>query len=332
MRSSRRQTGMLVRVERRVVGQAHAQRRDLHARDHRPKRRRAAASRRAATRTGASPARSPGDRPARWRWRPAPRGAARAAALGERRPERDVSERRMAQQLVEAQQRLLELGAAPRRAVAAHRAAGASAGAAAVPSRARRAAAARRLRHARRAARSGRRGAAARRRAAEARARGQHHGAVDARLDALRFEPRRRRGRGVLQQAGGDAGGGAQHDRALDLRARRPRRPRPTARSRRRAAGTGSTRRVTWFWPTSVEVKVCSSRSSHSAVLSISCIAREISMSTSTRDSSISSRPPARSRLRRTARRAARRGPRRPACAASRRRSSRRAARCAAAP
>jgi hypothetical protein len=42
--------------------------------------------------------------------------------------------------------------------------------------------------------------------------------------------------------------------------------------------------------PIRVEVKVCSSRSSHSAVLSISCIAREISMSTSTRDSSISSR------------------------------------------
>ena len=67
-------------------------------------------------------------------------------------------------------------------------------------------------------------------------------------------------------------------------------RARPRARSRRRAGRNGFDSAVTWLWPISVEVKVCSSRSSHSAVLSISCIAREISMSTSTRDSSISSR------------------------------------------
>ncbi len=49
---------------------------------------------------------------------------------------------------------------------------------------------------------------------------------------------------------------------------------------------------VTWPRPSSVDVNVCSSRSSHSAVLSMSCIAREMPMSTSTLASSISSSPP----------------------------------------
>ena len=125
----------------------------------------------------------------------------------------------MAQQLVEPQQRLLELGAAPDSAVAAARLAGAAAAPTAARLRCRRRPAPRPRPAC--SASSAAQGALARRlgdRTTEVRSRRQHDGAIEARLDALRFEPRRRCSGGVLEQAGGNAGGGAQDDRALDLR------------------------------------------------------------------------------------------------------------------
>jgi hypothetical protein len=142
-------------------------------------------------------------------------------------PGNDVLVRRVAQQLVEAQQGLLEVGAPADRALVSLR----SAGTGVRRHGTRRRGAGRRRRAlgrtgvARCRFRHAREQPAQRPRArrlgglsCEGRPRRQHDSAIEARLDPLRLEPRRRRGGGVLEQTGRDTGRGAQDDRALDLR------------------------------------------------------------------------------------------------------------------
>ena len=166
-------------------------------------------------------------------------------SLGVSVPERERFERRVAQQLVEPQQRLLELGAAPRRAVAAARLAGArrrlDGGAPFAGVGVRR----RRLRRGMRASRPLERALARRLgdRTAEARSRRQHDGAIEARLRrpairAASTPPQRRSSAGRRQRRRRCAG----RSRAGSARRRRRRRH-PRARSRRRAVETDSTRR-----------------------------------------------------------------------------------------
>jgi hypothetical protein len=216
--------GMVVRVEDRALREHDAQHRDLHARDQRPEgsgKLRVGEQR--LEQTGHELDHLPVDRLAR-------AGEQRRAVLfqaiaaaGRAATRQRRFRGQVAQQLVEPQQRLLELGIASRRAVAAHRPG--EAGAAFADAERERAVVAgaaradRGARHARqqRAQRAGtlRLG---RREAGERRARRKDHRPVGARLHAGALEPARGRRPRVLQQAGDHAGGRPQDDSALDLR------------------------------------------------------------------------------------------------------------------
>ena len=211
--------GMIERFERGAVGQAQAQRRDLHAREHRPERRRQRRVAPAAIRTGGVTSsitwrstgslalatsaerccstRGPG---ARRRSREASIGGWRSSSSSRISACSSSGLRRAAPSL-----RTLRPDAPVAPAAPSLRPAPAPTPAACSRASALKRARARRLR----------------RRPAEAGARGQDDGAVDAGLDALRLEPRRRRRTGVLQQPRGDAGRRAQDDRAMDCEPRR---------------------------------------------------------------------------------------------------------------
>ena len=212
---------MVVRIEHRVLGENHAQHGDLHARDQGPE---------GAGKLGVDEERF--EQPRRELDdlaidRLAGAGNQRgpvlleAIAAGRSASGQGGLGRGMAQQLVEAQQRLLELRIAPRRTVAAHRAGhagvarGRSRGGPVVAAWGRPVG---RAGHARqqRAQRAGTR-RLGRREAAEARPRRQDDRAIGSGLNAGAFESGRRRRPGVLEQPGDDAGGRAQHDRALNL-------------------------------------------------------------------------------------------------------------------
>ena len=208
---------VVIRIEHGMFGKHEAQDGDLHAREHRPER---AGQLRVAEERFEQAGRQLDDL-----------AIDRLAGTGhERRPmllEAIAAWRsaagqgnfggRVAQQLVETKQGLLELGIAAGCAVAAHgraRTVAVFGAAVAAPLGAER--------HARHARQEGAQCAGSRRlgdgEAAEAGARGQDHRSVGTRLDACRLEPRRCGGPRVLQQARQHAGRRAQNDGALNLR------------------------------------------------------------------------------------------------------------------